>query len=256
MWKPKDSVTIKACDYKSCFWWKTCSESISHLFFPSRINSCWSGNGINLMRSVVFYPSLQALPSLHPQDISGSVSAASKNPQQHFKLGGRNSFISQFPCLTMDCSQFKILSHFRYHCIAAMSWESAVLPMFALNSREKTSSSFCSSIKRAVVCVMPCLPACSLWVWDSLYHNTVSHLRNTHLGMKRIVFSLGSDCLSQHSFVRHISYSVCGSLQMLWFLGLSHGGWKEAVLVCIMSLFRISLTILCHGSIKAVKLHQ
>lgn len=54
-----------------------------------------------------------------------------------------------------------------------------VLPMFPLNSRETTSSSLWSSIRRAVMCVVPCIPAPSPWVWDLLYHNTVNHLRNT-----------------------------------------------------------------------------
>lgn len=63
-----------------------------------------------------------------------------------------------------------------------------VLPMLALSSREKTAPSFWSSIKGAVVCVVPCFPACILWVRDSLYHLTVNHLRNTDLGMGRIMF--------------------------------------------------------------------
>lgn len=176
-----------------------------------------------------------------------------------------SSSVSQFPCLSMGCSQFKITSHFLLSALNATLLNPAALkngatsrePAYAANvllsSREERVSSFWSSIKRAVVCVMPCLPACSLWIWDSLYHNTVNHLQNTHLGMKRIMFSLVSDCLFQQSFLRHWSR---GSLQTLLFLGLSQGGWEEVLLVCTWNLFNSSLTIFCHDRIKAVTLHH
>lgn len=51
-----------------------------------------------------------------------------------------------------------------------------------------------------------CLPACRLRMWDSLYHNTVNHLRNTHLGMSRIIVLLVFNCLFQQSFLRRSSH--------------------------------------------------
>lgn len=145
------------------------------------------------------------------------------------------------------------------HCWIQQPWRTGprlenlpMLPMFfwAAGRKESLPSEAAS---KELSCVMPCLPACSLWMWDSLYHNTVNHLRNTHLGMKRIMFLLVSDCLFQQSFLRHWSR---GSLQTLLFLGLSQGGWEEVLLVCTWNLFNSSLTIFCHDRIKAVTLHH